>query len=307
MRLLAGTVAPVLLERHGRGIAVMNVRLPAVQVHGGAGWRPRRNARAVAGCRDAAMAAWEILQGGGSALDAVEAAVVILEDNPVFNAGTGSVLNSEGRVEMDAAIMDGASMRAGAVAAVRRVHNPVVLARLILEDGRHLLLVGDGAAGFATRLGMRRCSESSLVVAQQQRRWQQAMGTVGAVAADVHGRVAAASSTGGTFGKLPGRVGDTPLIGCGTYADAVGAASCTGTGEAIIKVVMGKVAVDLLQGKAGPQFAARRAIAALQRVTGCQGGVIVADRYGRLGHAHNTQSMPVCSVAGMRGRPVSAS
>ncbi|MDA8362237.1 MAG: isoaspartyl peptidase/L-asparaginase family protein [Gammaproteobacteria bacterium] len=282
-------------------------RLPAIQVHGGAGWRRKRGERAMAGCQAAAMAAWDILKRGGAAVDAVEAAVVVLEDDPLFNAGTGSVLNADGRVEMDAAIMDGARMRAGAVAAVRRIRNPVTLARRILEDGRHLLMVGEGAARYAKLLGVPRCSEASLIVAQQLHRWRAAVGTVGAVAVDFHGRVAAATSTGGTFGKMPGRVGDTPLIGCGTYADSAGAASCTGAGEAIIRVVMAKAAVDMLHGRTGSRSAARRAVALLQRVPGGRGGVIVADSHGRLGFAHNTESMPVCLVSGMRGRPVSAS
>ena len=302
-----GWIEAVSATPDGLGLPAMSARLPAIQVHGGAGWYPRRSARALAGCREAAMAAWDILRRGGTALDAVEAAVVILEDDPSFNAGTGAVLNAEGHVELDAAIMDGGSMRAGAVAAVRHIQNPVALARRILEDGRHLLLVGDGAVRYARKLGVRSCSEASLVVTQQLRRWQAAVGTVGAVAADVRGVVAAATSTGGTFGKLPGRVGDTPLIGCGTFADAMGAASCTGVGEAIIRVVMGKSAVDLLQGRTGPQSAAQQAIALLQRVTQSQGGVIVVDRQGRFGRAHNTKSMPVCFVGGMRGRPISVS
>ena len=282
-------------------------RLPAVQVHGGAGWRLRAIPKALPGCRDAVMAAWEILRHGGSALDAAEAAVIVLEDNPVFNAGTGSVLNADGRIELDASIMDGTGMRAGAVAAVKRIRNPVSLARRLLEDGHPLMLVGDGAVRYARDVGIARCSEASLVVPRQLRRWQHAAGTVGAVAVDLQGQVAAATSTGGSSGKLPGRVGDSPLIGCGTYAAPPGAASCTGAGEAIIRVVMGKSAVDLLQGGASPQTAAARVIAQLARVTGAQAGVIVADRYGRLGHAHNSQAMPVCLVSGVRGRFVTDS
>ncbi len=200
--------------------------------------------------------------------------------------------------------MDGATLRAGSVAAVRRIRNPVALARRILDDGRHVMMAGEGAAHYARQLGMGRCSEKSLIVARQRRRWQQAQGTVGAVAADVDGRVAAATSTGGMFGKLPGRVGDSPLIGCGTFADMIGAASCTGVGEAIIRAVLGKTAVDLLHRRLDPRFAALRAIKVLERATGSEGGIILVDRGGRLGYAHNAPSMPVYAISGVRGRSV---
>lgn len=283
----------------------MKNRLPTVLVHGGAGRKLRRSGQVLAGCADAAAAAWDILSRGGSALDAVQIAVTNLENNPLFNAGTGSVLNSDGRVEMDAAIMDGDTLRAGAVAAIGRIKNPVILARHVLEEGRHVLLVGAGAMKYARQIGMPRCSERSLVVARELRRWQRAQGTVGAVAADVDGRVAAATSTGGMFGKRPGRVGDSPLIGCGTFADALGAASCTGVGEAIIRVVLGKTAVDLLHKNIHPRLAAKRAVATLERATGAEGGVILVDARGRLGYAHNAASMPVCAIAGKQGRVTS--
>lgn len=284
----------------------MKNHLPAILVHGGAGRRARSLKRISAGCRDAAAAGWDILHRGGTALDAVQVAVATLEDDPLFNAGTGSVLNADGRVEMDAAIMDGSTLRAGAVAAVSRIRNPVILARRILDEGRHVLLVGAGATDYARQIGMRRCSERALVVGRELKRWQQSQGTVGAVAVDFDGKVAAATSTGGLSGKLPGRVGDSPLIGCGTYADSWGAASCTGAGEAIIRVVLGKSAVDLLRRHIHPRVAARRVISALQRDTGAEGGVILVDRRGLLGCAHNASSMPVCFIAGVRGRPVSS-
>src|SRR6476620_118294 len=220
---------------------------PSIIVHGGAGpikddsLEPR-----LAGCEKAALAGWQIIAHGGAALDAVEAAVVGLEDNPLFNAGTGSTLNSLGKIEMDAAIMEGHSLRAGAVAAVSGVKNPVKLARRVLAHGRHIMLAGEGALLFARQIGFPECAPESLVVESEKKRWQSKHGTVGAVAFDSAGRLAVATSTGGIFNKLPGRVGDSPLICCGTYANGYGAASCTGQGEAIIRLVLAKRAVDFL-------------------------------------------------------------
>jgi beta-aspartyl-peptidase (threonine type) len=273
--------------------------LPLLVVHGGAGAIPGPAIpRMIAGCREAARRGWEVLRQGGSALAAAEAAVVALEDNPLFNAGTGSVLNSAGEVEMDAAIMDGSTLSAGAVAAVGGIKNPVALARRVLEDGRHLLLAGEGARLFARRIGFAECDPRSLITDEQLRRWRNKHGTVGCVALDVFGRTAAATSTGGTFDKLPGRVGDSPLPGCGTYADENGAASCTGDGEAIIRVLLAKTALDLLGTGSDPADAGRRAIARLEEKTGGRAGLILLDRQGRFGWARNTAAMPVCALSG---------
>lgn len=248
------------------------------------------------GCKEAALAAWKILHEGGSALDAVEAAVVALEDNPLFNAGTGSTLNILGKVEMDAAIMEGDSLRAGAVAAVQAVKNPVKLARRVMEDGRHVLLAGEGALWFARQIGFPECPPESLIVEHERRRWEQKHGTVGCVALDSHGKIAAATSTGGIFDKLPGRVGDSPLIGCGTYADGYGGVSCTGDGEAIIRVVMAKTALEFLKSGADPQTAADRAVSFLAERVQSAGGLIIIDRQGQIGYARNTESMPVVFI-----------
>jgi L-asparaginase / beta-aspartyl-peptidase len=269
---------------------------PSIIVHGGAG--PIKDdslAARLEGCKAAALAGWAILQQGGAALDAVEAAVVGLEDNPLFNAGTGSTLNSLGKIEMDAAIMEGHSLRAGAVAAVSGVKNPINLARRVLEDGRYILLAGEGALLFARQIGFPECAPEALLVESEKKRWQSKHGTVGAVAFDSAGRLAVATSTGGIFNKLPGRVGDSPLIGCGTYADGYGAASCTGQGEAIIRLVLAKRAVDFLHevdnGEA--QTAARMAIADLEERLQSTGGIILIDRLGNIGYARNTSHMPV--------------
>jgi beta-aspartyl-peptidase (threonine type) len=273
---------------------------PAIIVHGGAGAIKDDSVRhRLDGCREAAMAGWKILQKGGSATDAVEAAVVVLEDNPLFNAGTGSALNSLGKVEMDAAIMEGQSLRAGAVAAVSGIKNPIKLARRIMEDGRHVMLAGKGASLFAKQIGIPLCAPKSLIVEREKRRWQSKHGTVGCVAFDAKARIAVGTSTGGIFNKLPGRVGDSPLIGCGTYADDYGAASCTGEGEAIIRRVLAKYAVDSLQGDSDPQSVAKIAIDYLEdRRIGGTGGIIMIDHWGRIGFARNTSHMPVCYITG---------
>jgi beta-aspartyl-peptidase (threonine type) len=267
-------------------------------VHGGAGrvpeegWAERRE-----GCREAALAGWECLVRGGSALDAVEEAVAFLEDHPLFNAGRGSVLNAAGEVEMDASVVEGQTLQAGAVGAVQNIRNPIRLARRVLEDGRHVLLVGEGANRFAQDVRMETCPADELITDRQRARWQAmretGFGTVGAVGMDKRGGIAAATSTGGLLGKRSGRVGDSALIGCGTCADALlGAASATGNGEAIIRVVLAKTAVDLLGGSRHPLDAAKMAIEILERRGQGEGGIILIDREGRVGHAHNASFMP---------------
>jgi beta-aspartyl-peptidase (threonine type) len=268
---------------------------PSIIVHGGAG--PIRDdslSARLEGCKAAALAGWKILDQGGSATDAAETAVVVLEDNPLFNAGIGSTLNRLGKVEMDAAIMEGQSLRAGSVAAVSRIKNPIKLARRIMEDGRHVMLAGEGALLFARQIGFPECPSESLIVDHRRKSWQDKHGTVGCVAVDSDGQLAVATSTGGIFDKLPGRVGDSPLIGCGTYADGYGAASCTGDGEAIIRVVLAKSAVDMLKAGADPQTAVEEAVALLAARTGSSVGLILIDSQGKIAYARNTTHMPVC-------------
>ena len=251
----------------------------------------------------------EALRKGASALDVVELVVRGLEDDPVFNAGRGAHLNSAGGLELDASIMEGTKLRAGAVAAVGGVRHPVSLARAVLERSPHVLLVGSGARRFARSVHAELCTTRSLLVGRELARWKAIRagrrelvlrefssrstphGTVGAVARDRRGRVAAATSTGGTQHKAPGRVGDSPVIGAGTYADdRLGAASCTGWGEPILRAVMGKTAVDALALGRPPDEASRVAIRALLRVGGW-GGLILVDRRGRLAARFNTPRM----------------
>jgi L-asparaginase / beta-aspartyl-peptidase len=254
---------------------------------------------------------WSILKNGGSALDAVEAAIRSLEDDPAFDAGHGAWLNSAGEVELDAIIMDGATLNNGAVAAVQHVRNPISVARLVMERTTHSLLTGFGAEHFAQAQGIPVCDESELLTGQELERWKVIKaqkdfkvevafgaapdlphGTVGAVAIDVNGHLAAGTSTGGTPNKLQGRVGDSPLIGCGCYADDISAgASATGWGESIMKVVLCKAVCDFVAQGDSAQAAAEKAIGVLADRAQGLGGVIVIDRAGKIGLAFNTPRM----------------
>ena len=272
----------------------------AIIVHGGAGraWPDDSAEDARAGCLRAARAGHALLKDGGSALDAVEAAVVALEDDPRFNAGIGSCLNAEGEIEMDASIMSGADLRVGAVALVRDVRNPVRLARAVMERTPHAFLAGDGARRLAVEVGLPLVAPGALVTARALQHWQEARGlasaeggTVGAAALDAQGHVAAATSTGGMLMKRLGRIGDSPLPGCGTYADdSAGAASATGHGEAILRVLLTHVVCERLRAGSGPEAAAAAGLAELGRVQG-RGGVIVVNRRGQVGAAFNSERM----------------
>jgi beta-aspartyl-peptidase (threonine type) len=294
----------------------------SVLVHGGAGDLPaERVERHVQGCRQAALAAAEILRAGGSALDAVERAVVVLEDDPSFNAGTGACLNEEGLIELDAAIAEGTGLRAGAVCALPPFANPIAIARAVLEDGRHVLYAAEGAARFALERGFARASSEAMTTEHARARWVEAHaaraaatgaagaagrtgtgtpggGTVGAVARDARGGVAAATSTGGRIDKRVGRVGDSPVLGAGTYADdEAGACSATGAGEAILRVGLTRGAADLLRAGVPPEEAARAAIRSMGARVGGTGGIVVVDRAGRLGFARNTRTMTWAAAA----------
>jgi beta-aspartyl-peptidase (threonine type) len=282
----------------------MRQATPTLIVHGGAYDIPEEAHQAhMEGCRRAANAGWSVLARGGPALDAVEAAVRVMEDDPTFDAGHGSFLNAAAEVELDAIIMDGRDLNFGAVAAVQRVRYPVTLARLVMTKSEHAMLVGAGAEAFAREHGMPICPTEELLAGRELERWRSAhvdgnphnwdgtmsSDTVGAVALDVDGNLATATSTGGTFDKLPGRVGDSPLVGCGAYADnRAGAASATGMGEALMKVVISKAACDFIARGMSAQEAADAAIGLLAERTTGQGGLIVLDRLGRVGIAHNT-------------------
>jgi len=287
---------------------------PALIVHGGAGDVSATDpdgTEAMAGCLAAARAGYTVLAGGGSALDAVVEAVRLLEDDPRFNAGTGSVLNRDGEVECDAAVMTGDG-RAGAVGCVRDVKNPVRLALLVMEQTTHVLLAGAGAEAFAEACGVQRTPPGALATPAMRERWQAARarqggarggGTVGCVARDGAGRFAAATSTGGTMLKLPGRIGDSALIGAGTYADdGAGAVSCTGAGEAFIKAGAAMRAAEAMRAGRAPAAAAEEALVWARRHGG-SGGVICVSGTGALGQAFDTPRMAHAWVdaAGLAG------
>ena len=273
----------------------------AVIVHGGAWDIPDDEAPAhLVGIRRAVLTGYDLLTQGGRAVDAVERAIMLMEDDGTFDAGRGSFLNADGIVELDAGMMSGRDLAAGAVAGVRNVRHPVRLARAVM-DSPHVMIVGEGASRFATAAGLPLCDPAELRCEREVRRWQAFQqgrstdifggGTVGAVALDGHGDIVAATSTGGSPNKPPGRVGDSPLIGCGTYASADGGVSTTGWGEAMIRVTMARSAVDLLTGGRDAQAAAQEAIRMLEARVGGLGGLIVLDRQGRVGCAFNTPRM----------------
>ncbi len=275
-----------------------------------------------AGIANALAAGYALLERGATAVEAVEAAVVVMEDNETFDAGRGSFLTRDGRVQLDALLMNGENLRTGGVACVERLRNPIKAARLVLEESPHVYFVGVGAERFAMQHGMSLCDNMDLVIPREQKRLYAAQeaelagmkdttfsggpatenvemsdamlshDTVGAVALDGQGNLAAATSTGGTLNKAPGRVGDSSLIGCGCYADNFSAAvSLTGWGEPIMKLVLGKWAVDRVQAGASPQEAATAAIEYLYERLGGHGGVILLGPDGRVGMAHNTPRM----------------
>jgi beta-aspartyl-peptidase (threonine type) len=264
--------------------------MPTLVVHGGAGRLDRRARRAeIDAALERALGAGFDAAGGG-ALDAAVAAVRVLEDDPLFNAGTGAVLTATGGVELDAAVMVAAGLRTGAVAGVIDFANPVELARAVMEDGRHVLLSGAGASRFGIDCGLAPIDPARLAGAARRQDGSLG-GTVGAVCRDDRGALAVAVSTGGTAGKLPGRVGDSALCGAGFYADLAGAACATGHGEDFVRLVGCRRAVELLAGGMDAQTAADRLIEELEARVNGLGGIIVVDSAGRPGVAHNAPYM----------------
>jgi L-asparaginase / beta-aspartyl-peptidase len=288
---------------------------PVLVVHGGAWAMPDDMVEAhLRGVRDALAAGWRVLEAGGAALDAIQEAVVVMEDDETFDAGRGSFLNRDGRVQMDALIMDGATLRAGGVGCVERVRNPVRAARKILSESPHVYFVGEGAERFAAEHGVEMCRNEDLVTpreVERLREYQRAAAgnesakdgkdlfapeishdTVGAVALDRWGNIAAATSTGGTLNKAPGRLGDSSLVGCGCYADNSSAAvSTTGWGEPIMKLVLAKWTADRVAAGNLPEWAAKEAMNHLKQRLNGHGGIIVLNALGQFGIAHNTPRM----------------
>lgn len=301
---------------------------PALIVHAGA-WDVPAAERKVhrEGCRHAVQAGWDVLRGGGTALEAVQTAVMVLEDDPALNAGRGAVLNRDGLVELDAGLMEGGGLRVGAVAAVRDVPNPIRLAGRILA-AEEVMLVGEGASAFARAHEIPTCEPAALVVPRERQRlhaWRAAAAsvagtegkeaaaapspagpsdTVGAVALDASGHLAAGASTGGRPGKSAGRVGDTPLPGCGYLADDdVAGACCTGWGEHIVRAGLARRAVDLARENTA-QDACWLAIRELEFRLNGRAGVVVLSRDGSIGYAFNTTAMPVAYMDEELAEPV---
>ena len=292
---------------------------PVLVVHGGAWAIPDDMVEAhVSGVRNAAAAGWRALERDSSALDAVEEAVVVMEDDETFDAGRGSFLNRDGKVQLDAFIMDGATLRGGGVGCVERLRNPVRAARKILSDSPHVYFVAEGAERFAAEHGIALCRNEDLVIPREVERLREYQAqasthgndlfapeisdpisqdllshdTVGAVALDRAGNIAAATSTGGTLNKAPGRLGDSSLIGCGCYADNLSAAaSTTGWGEPIMKLVLAKWAADRVESGSLPEWVAQEAMNFLKQRLNGHGGIILLDAQGRFGIAHNTPRM----------------
>src|SRR5450631_4872886 len=293
---------------------------PVLLVHGGAWDIPDDMVEAHQnGVARALAAGYALLKAGAKALDAVEQAVVILEDDDTFDAGLGSFLTRDGRVQMDALLMDGSNLRAGGVACVERLRNPIHAARLVLDKSPHVYFVGEGAEQFAQSQGITLIDNAELVMDRERKRLAEAQelerrghpdrsfsgppneleppsytshDTVGAIALDTFGNLAAGTSTGGTLNKTPGRVGDSSLIGCGCYADNLSAAtSLTGWGEPIMKLVLAKWAADRVESGSLPEWVAKEAMNYLKQRLNGHGGIILLDAQGRFGIAHNTPRM----------------
>lgn len=305
-----------ILRSCGRHLS-SSARQPVIVVHGGAWAIPEPLTDAsVAGCEAAAQAGWDVLRSGGTALDAVEAATRVLEDDPAFDAGNGAVLNELGEVELDAIIMDGVDLSCGAVAAIGPVANPVSVARMVMERTPHCLLVGEGATRFAAQQGVPLLRSVDLVTDEAQQQWREmaafptsvkqlfnthplaASDTVGAVALDSAGNLAAATSTGGITFKRVGRVGDSPIVGAGCYADnELGAVSCTGHGESIMRMTLARHALTLMHG-CPPDQACAEALGQMHaRVGGCGGTISIAPS-GEVGIAFSTPRMAWACVRG---------
>jgi beta-aspartyl-peptidase (threonine type) len=294
-------------------------RKPAIAVHGGAGtWQPERSQPGLEGIKKAAERGFEILKNDGNALDSVMEAVAVLEDEGAFNAGYGSSLNIEGEIEMEASIMDGKTLQAGAVGLLKDIKNPVRLARIVMEKTDHVFVVGEGAEKLAKIFNLERRNPLTELRLKYYEEQKSALlngkfelpklaelikahpeifelETVGAVAIDKNGNVAAATSTGGFPLKLPGRIGDSPLIGCGTYADnQAGACSATGVGEIAIRLALAKTVCNFMESGKTAQEAAEMAINLVNKrlsSTYNSMGLIAIDTYGRVGAAHNSPNL----------------
>jgi beta-aspartyl-peptidase (threonine type) len=311
------------------------MKKPVIVVHGGAGtWRPERRKPGLSGVKEAATVGFEILRADGNALDAVEAAVVCMEENEIFNAGRGSTLTIDRQVEMEASIMDGKTLNAGAVGLLKNIKNPILLARIVMEHTDHIFITSPAAEELAEVFHLEKTEPLTELRLQYWSELKQKLnrekgiyylpklkkllesypnlfetGTVGAVALDKDENTAAATSTGGLTLKLPGRIGDTPLIGCGTYADnEAGACSTTGVGEVAIKVVLAKTTCDFMRYGQPAQEAAESSIRLVNRRISLKEsmGLIAIDMHGGIGAAHNSQHLCWARMTSEMNKPLAA-
>ncbi len=275
--------------------------MKAIIVHGGAGnWKEEKLREAEEGLKEAVLKGFELLKKG-KVVDACEEAVKVLEDNPLFNAGRGSVLNEKGEVELDASIMNGRTFQAGAVGSVKKVKNPISLARIVMEKTKHTLIVCEGAYKLALKNGLEISEE--LITEERLKQWKEGVkGTVGCVATDGK-TVVVGTSTGGILLKKEGRVGDSAIIGAGTYANEFGGASATGDGDEIIKISLSFFVVNLISQGISPSEACRAGIDLLKNKTGGKGGVIALSKSGKIGYAHNTKAMPIAYLNSRMRKP----
>ena len=294
-------------------VSMTHAATPVLVIHGGAGvvrkeMTPEKEKAVRAGLEKALQAGYSALKSGASSLDAVTRAIVVLEDDPNFNAGKGAVFNHDGRNELDASIMDGATLRAGAVANVHRIKNPIELARAVMEKSEHVMLIEEGAEKFAQSIGMHLVDPKYFYTEERWKAMQQALdeekaktaepgktphhGTVGAVALDGKGNLAAGTSTGGMTNKRFGRVGDSPIIGAGTYADARCAVSATGWGEYYIRATAARDICARVEFRGDElKKAADEVVLGVIPKLGGDGGVIALDKDGNIAMPFNTDGM----------------
>lgn len=268
--------------------------LPVVLVHGGATVFKEKNHQAILDViSSSTRKAMCVLEMGGSSLDAVETAIHVLEESDLFTAGRGACKNKDGDIEVDALIMDGNRLESGAVMAVHDIVHPISLARYVLERTSNYQIVGNGAnklyqqmirEGYRKEVDIGRTSTPKIA---------EGCDTVGAIAVDEHGHICAGSSTSGWPGKLPGRVGDSPIIGAGVFANEIAGACCTGKGEQILRIVMGRMAVYHVENGKSVQEAANYMVSELRQKTSGEAGLIMADKAGNVGLAYDTPHMPI--------------
>ncbi len=284
----------------------MQQNSPVLVIHAGAGpISPEHYARNRPGVGDVLAKVAPRLASGAPAMEAVELAVRMLEDDPRFNAGIGSSLRLDGSIRFDASIMDGSELKGAGIAAVRGVPNPISLARLVLERTPHVLLAGENAAEFAVDCGIDLLPDNYFITEERRKLWEKKLmagetpgdqvyssgGTVGAVALDRQGRLAAGTSTGGLIMSMAGRVGDSPILGAGTYADDVAAASCTGVGESIMRILMAKTASDYVRQGMSAQEASSEVVKLQKEKTPGTSGLILLSAEGGIGIAFNSLAM----------------